>query len=209
MVIITEDGKKARVKKNEFYQTPLELAKLMARIGMWDDDGKGKRILDAGCGTGVFGIACRETFPKAHITGVDIDYDMSEACYRHEKMNYDVLVTGDYLDFAPRFYGLEDNFDLIIGNPPFSLAEKFIRKSMTMLNEKIGTLIFLLRLNFLGSQKRAKGLWKEFPVSSLYVLNARISFFNNGKSDDNEHGVYVWDKALYTPQPVLRWLEWR
>jgi len=213
MVIITEDGKKARVKKNEFYETPFSLASKMVSISLFHVNALQKNfyILDAGCGRGVFGKACRKMYPDAHIAGIDIDGSMIDRCAtlkENDKFTYDFLTDGDYLDMT-RY----TNYDLIIGNPPFSLAEKFIRKSISMLTDN-GALMFLLRLNFLGSQKRVAGLWKDLQLSSLYVLNARVSFFDNGKSDDNEHGIYIWNKKdllePFVPKSTsLHWIKWR
>lgn len=67
-------------------------------------------------------------------------------------------------------------YDCIITNPPYSLAEEFLRKSL----EIAPVVCFLLRLNFLGSQKRAAFLSKNPP--DVYVLSERPSFVN-GKTD--------------------------
>lgn len=79
--------------------------------------------------------------------------------------------------------------DLIITNPPFSLAKEFIEKAITEAN----TVIMLLRINFLGAQKRYTW-WVENEPSTLYVLSKRPSFTGTG-TDSTEYAWYVWDKT--------------
>ena len=78
--------------------------------------------------------------------------------------------------------------DLIVTNPPFSIALEFLEKS---LNEA-KTVIYLLRLNFLGSQKR-KQFWNDNPPTHIFVLSKRPSFTGKG-TDATEYAWFVWDK---------------
>jgi len=77
-------------------------------------------------------------------------------------------------------------FDLIVTNPPFSLALEFLQKSLG----EAYTVIYLLRLNFLGSQTR-KQFWNENPPSHVFVLSKRPSFTGNG-TDSCEYAWFVW-----------------
>jgi predicted RNA methylase len=77
----------------------------------------------------------------------------------------------------------------IITNPPFSIAEEFIRKCKTQFpNSEI---IMLLRVAFLESQKRYD-FWQQYPVNKLYVLKDRPSFTGKG-TDASAYGFFVWD----------------
>ena len=64
-----------------------------------------------------------------------------------------------------------DTVDLIITNPPFSLAREFIEKSL----KESDTVIYLLRLNYLGSSARKK-FWNDNPPSHVFVLSNRPKF---------------------------------
>lgn len=77
--------------------------------------------------------------------------------------------------------------DLVITNPPFTLALEFLQKSLT----EAETVIYLLRLNFLGSQKR-KPFWQANPPSHTMVLSKRPSFTGNG-TDSIEYAWFAWD----------------
>lgn len=85
----------------------------------------------------------------------------------------------------------KNKFDLIITNPPFSLSEQFIKKSLSELTDN-GTLVYLLRLNFLGSLKRLD-FWFEvgFPTNLITIV-PRPKFINN-KSDACEYAWFIWD----------------
>lgn len=63
------------------------------------------------------------------------------------------------------------NVDLIITNPPFNLALEFLQKSLT----EADSVWYLLRLNFLGSQKR-KAFWNANPPTHVLVLSERPCF---------------------------------
>ncbi len=60
---------------------------------------------------------------------------------------------------------------LIITNPPFSLALEFLQKSLT----EADSVFYLLRLNFLGSKKR-KPFWNANRPTHTLVLSDRPCF---------------------------------
>lgn len=97
---------------------------------------------------------------------------------------------GDFLTRAPLIEQSGVRFDLIISNPPFSLAEEIIRTSLTL----SPWVAMLLRINFLGSEERAPWLSKFAP--DLYVLPNRPPFALNkhGKpaTDATEYAWFVW-----------------
>ena len=83
--------------------------------------------------------------------------------------------------------------DLIITNPPFTLTEEFLRKSFSELAPD-GTLIYLQRVNFLGSLVRVP-FWAEvgFPEKTP-ILVPRPRFVKGG-SDSCEYMWMVWDRG--------------
>lgn len=94
-------------------------------------------------------------------------------------------------------------FDLIISNPPFNLALEFIKKALEDVNER-GFVVFLLRLNFFGSQSRKKFFTENMP-KYCFVHSKRISFFpedfeldgkvyKKGSTDSIEYAHFVWQK---------------
>ena len=81
--------------------------------------------------------------------------------------------------------------DLIITNPPFSLTTQFLNKSKSELADN-GTLIYLQRLNFLGSRKRVP-FWKNFTCPHKIITLVPRPRFVYGRSDSNEYAWFVWD----------------
>lgn len=136
----------------------------------------------------------QEEFDPQDVCGIDI----------REDAKADVFM--DYLS-AEKEYMSEH--DIIISNPPFFLAEEFIRKSLEFVKEG-GYVIFLLRLNFFGSKQR-KPLFEEFMPQSCYIHHKRINFIpdsmkeamkNRGEKvpsgDSIEYAHFVWKKGEYS-----------
>lgn len=99
----------------------------------------------------------------------------------------DSVGIGDFLKMD-----LSNTYDVIIGNPPYSQAQEFINKSLAYLKPG-GRLIFLLRTNFLESQKRFKW-WQDKPPTRLYVLSKRPSFTGKG-TDATSYSWFIWEKS--------------
>lgn len=86
----------------------------------------------------------------------------------------------DFLTWKPA-----GRFAVAITNPPYSLAQEFIGHAMLMAE----TVVMLLRLDFLGSERRAPFLQVQEP--SVYVLPNRPSFVG-GKTDSCEYAWFVF-----------------
>jgi len=82
-----------------------------------------------------------------------------------------------------------NHVDCIISNPPYSLAQQFVTKSL----EDADVVIMLLRLGFLESQTRNEW-WQDNKPSSLMVLSQRPSFTDDGKTDGSGYAYFIWDK---------------
>lgn len=77
-------------------------------------------------------------------------------------------------------------YDVVIANPPFSLAEDFLRHA----RQRADTVCFLLRLNFLQGTERAG--WIKSDVPDVYVLPDRPSFTSDGQTDSVAYAWMVW-----------------
>lgn len=108
--------------------------------------------------------------------------------------------SADFLTLPP-----EPRFDLIITNPPFYLAIEFVHQALKWRRNETSVVAMLLRLNFLGSKKRAPWLRDNMP--SVYVTPKRPSFSVNKKgkagTDSIEYAWFVWDGR----RPELKILE--
>jgi len=199
MVIITKKQTKPRAE-NDFYPTPYALARLI--VGRFVTE-RPAFALDPGCGNGVFGYALQLASRTSTVCGIDIvkrEWMIKNNC------PYDRWWIDDYLSVD-----LGRKFDLIIGNPPYNDAEAFIRKSIALSTDK-GKIIFLLKLAFLESKKRARGLFREFPPTEVSVLAGRPSFDGTGKTNDYAFAVFVWDVWHRNTHPLeapkITWFDW-
>lgn len=102
----------------------------------------------------------------------------------------------DYLRHKPTYKP-----DIIITNPPFSLAIEIIKKALTEVKEG-GLVIMLLRLNFFGSQSRYK-FWQENMPERCYVHSQRMKFTDKG-TDSIEYMHCVWRKGFNPKETKLR-----
>lgn len=94
-------------------------------------------------------------------------------------------------DYLTSFQFPHNFFDLIVTNPPFSLTQEFLEKSLVEVS-KFGCICYLQRLNFLGSQKR-KDWWNKIGTpNKLLVLSKRPKFVY-GATDAAEYGWFCWD----------------
>ena len=198
----------------DFYETEPDFC--VAAMGAMRDMGipEPKKILDPGCGTGVWGWAAKQVWPKALVHGVELQaqssFNRKNDGNQYQWGRYSKVHWGqDYLTFNPKV-----RFDLVIGNPPYRLAEEFVRKSFRLVNPVTGYIVFLLRLAFLEGQKRADDLWRVIPPARVFVLPRRPSFGGyNGKTDATAYGLFVWDGGTEmfrrdNPTFTTLWLNW-
>lgn len=194
MIIQTDKQLRPR-DEHDFYPTPMTHVRPAIRtlnnlVGFMTEPA----ILDPGAGTGVWGIAARERWERAHITGVELR---------------SVEVPWQYDDWYNEDYHLWDRpitgFDMVIGNPPYKYAEQFIRLGMEQLTPN-GVMCFLLRLNFLEGQDRGKDLWRKHTPLLVEVCSERPSFTGNGKTDATAYALYYWRKG-WQGKTELRWMK--
>ncbi len=88
-----------------------------------------------------------------------------------------------FMEWRPR-----SKFDLVVTNPPFTLAMEFVQAALKVLSPS-GTCAMLLRLNWLASMKRAEFLSRHCP--DVYVLPRRPSFTGGG-TDATDYGWFLW-----------------
>lgn len=154
-------------KAYDFYATPPET--VQAFLANFDGISSGDRILEPSAGNGQIVRVLREGGYDNRIDAVEL---RPEERGTLEALADNVTI-GSFFDYEP-----DCGYDVIIGNPPYSLALDFINKSLELLHPG-GLLIFLLRTNFLESEKRFKW-WQEHPLSGLYTLHKRPSFTGRG-----------------------------
>lgn len=136
-------------------------------------------VLDPCCGEGAILDVVKSEWGAG---GVGIEIDVARAIEAAKKGHE--VHTRDALG-AVLFW---PSVDVLITNPPYGLAMEFIEKALAEYGKLIDC-AFLLRINFLGSQKRA-AFHRAHP-SDVYVLPKRPSFTGKG-TDATEYAWFVW-----------------
>jgi SAM-dependent methyltransferase len=176
-------------RASDFYPTPIDLARrVVANL-----DSEPPRILEPSAGDGAFVVACRERWPGAEYWIAEPIAQKRNSLFANHKFE-----TLEDLAAHPNH-----SFDLIVGNPPYSLAESHVQLCLGLLAPG-GRLVFLLRLAFLESKKRAS-LWQESPLERVTVMHERPSFTANGKTDSCAYAVFCWRKG-FVGKPALGWM---
>lgn len=188
--------------KYDVYETPYKLASacvnLLPKIY--------HTVLDIGAGSGIWGKAVREASHITLITGIDVRAELE--C----PPNYDFWFRENYLEWDngnPR----KREYDLIIGNPPFNLAEKFIMHSRQFLNNW-SIMGLLLPSTFQHTVGRGRGLFKEYKPNKIYSLMQRPNFTGPngeslGKANTDDYIFMVWLGKINSSFCQHDWLDWK
>lgn len=144
-----------------------------------------RRIIDCGAGEGDIIARCVRYFgPGVEYHAVELREECREAIRRRAGASVQIHI-GDYLAGAG-----PDEADMVIGNPPFSLALEFVQES----RRRASLAALFLRIAFLSSERRAAFMRENTP--SLYVLP------NRPPMGLNQDGIVGTDSADYA------WFTW-
>jgi len=141
--------------------------------------------LEPGAGEGNIIRTTREFYPEVQFTALELREECTPILGKLPKTR--VKCPKDYFEWA-RFN--RQKYDVAITNPPFRLALEFIETSLLVST----VTIMLLRLNFIGTQKRHVFFREQMP-HFIYVLPDRPSFDHRG-TDSIEYMWAVWDQRL-------------
>jgi len=160
-------------------------------------------VLDPCCGEGAI-LRVLDNWGVGLLGGVEISEERAAKAY-----DVASIAVGDYLTAT---FDHTWTANAIVTNPPFSLAEPFIRRALEFVAPG-GDVIMLLRLNFLGARCRNEAEWSDYDIPlwglgqlrAVYVLPRRPSFTGGG-NDACEYAWFHWERDYRGPA-VLDWLE--
>ncbi|MEM7342987.1 MAG: hypothetical protein AAF485_01980 [Chloroflexota bacterium] len=176
--IYADKANKSKRKPYDLYITEPNL--IRAALDVYRPS-KSRSILDAGANDGRWGQIAKGYYPKAQLTGADIRS-------MDKPISFDQWHTLDYLTWWP-----SQSYDLIVSNPPFNLAEPFIKHSWNLLPPN-GTMIMLLLHDFITSDDRAMGLWLTHSPARFVPIAKRPCFDGTNKGWTHNCAIYVWQK---------------
>jgi hypothetical protein len=188
-------------KKNDNYPTPLALARVGWAVAQRHVAAAGLRrlrVCEPGCGdVQPFLVAAASDPRVVSLEGSDLRDVAPAAPDPRLSVRSGVDWTAEDVAGGP--------WDVIITNPPYSVAEAFARRALGRLGPG-GVLVLLVRLSFLGSTGR-RPFWAEFPLSELCVIRPRPSFTGDGGSDTSEYAWAVWSLSA-GQAPTITWCDW-
>jgi len=166
---------------DDFYPTPAWcVGRLLDRLPL-----PGGRWLEPGAGEG----AIIKAVARADVrwTAIELRADCRQSL--EVLVNSSLVFIGDYLSSTGTHPLGEQSFDVILANPPFTLAMDFVQESL----RRAPIVIMLLRLNFLATGKRSDFMRTHCP--DVYVLPDRPSFTGKG-TDSIEYAWFVWSQGV-------------
>jgi hypothetical protein len=193
-------------REHDAYMTPMPLVEsIVATIAKKYVPGPA-RILEPSCGDGEFVNAAHRRWPDATIVGVDIREECRAAIV--ERMTGPKFLNADFLTIPTEALAV---IDLILGNPPYALWERFVDHALRGMKDG-ATLAFLLRFNMLvgGAEKiavgdlstqawwtepRANGLSPNRQIVDTLPIFPRPSFTGTG-TDATEYMVAIFRKGF-------------
>lgn len=167
-------GRGEKRAENDFYETPAWLSEAF----LWALRNKRYHVTEAlepACGNGAISRVVWEVFGLRRLKQIDI----------RDQTIVGEFQKANFLHLIP-----DPSFDLVITNPPYSLAQEFCERAMLWRRSRHSVVAMLLRLNFLESQKRASWLRQNTP--SIYVSPRRPSFTGKG-TDATGYAWFIWD----------------
>jgi len=176
--------------KSDFYQTPYSLTKLLVEKVFDDYVFKTDRILEPACGE----LAIVDVLKK----------------YGYLNLFYFDKYPKRYFIKQKDFLELEGSYDVIITNPPFSLAKEFILKAKEL---KPYCFIMLLPLSYLHGKERYDLIYNNkdnFRLHYVYVFTRYPMLKDTVESDGTfETEVYAWFlwENGYNDNPIIDWLD--
>ena len=138
------------------------------------------RILEPACGRGAIGKVLRSA-GHTIIENDIVDYGLGQDSVQ------------DFLNFKP---ALADEIDAIVTNPPYRLAQQFVRHALTLCPR----VIMLLRLTFYESERRrdvldGAGLVRVHVFRNRLPMMHRDGWAGNRVSNPTAFAWFVWERG--------------
>ncbi|MCG3177480.1 MAG: hypothetical protein MOGMAGMI_02454 [Candidatus Omnitrophica bacterium] len=174
-----------------FFTPPEAIRLMLSVLDPHTDQHDGVRILEPCAGEGRIIRELRGAYPEACLMAVEPRDELRGDC---DAAGADVVVTSGAVEYAERLaIGRYRPFDIIVTNPPFSMACDIWDACWPLLRHG-GQQVFFQRLSWLSSQSRAE-FWDRYPGTDVWVCPGRFSFVDSGAVDRWDYGVFVCRKG--------------
>lgn len=186
----------------DYYSTPgCEVLNILNTL---DIDFSNQSILEPSIGGGHMAEGINEYLAARGCSNVElIGSDIQDRGYKND--NWQLGYGKDYDFFSDEYPN--DKVDWIIMNPPYSVIEPFMIRSLEIAEKGI---IMLARLQILEGSGRYENVLKDNPPTDVYVYVDRIQCWKNGiKPTGTSAQAYawvLWDKARIGNGTQLHWI---
>lgn len=183
---------------NDDVCTPMKCVKVMIDYipnELWER--QNIRILEPCAGNGNFGAYCKFKTNIDNIWFNELNIKRYENCKKLLKPKN--ILHEDFFSLKDDWSG---NFDLIMANPPYSgggnknqsLSNKFIEKSIDMLNEK-GYLCYITPNNWMTYNSNNTTLKKLLSEGSFVVIDNDVKKYFPGIG--SSFTIFIWQKGIF------------
>ena len=173
-------------EESEHFPTPLSLAAAgleeAIKICPACYENRPVTLMEPGCGDNAPFLDASTIYPVIRRVGQDIRKIEIPDCV----LAHNWFPDTDYLDWTPQ-PGEEP--DLIVTNPPFTLAQRFVEHSLEII-KPTGVVMMLLQTGFEGSKERVD-FWKKHVAMKRIILTPRPVFIGSS-GDSREYAFYIW-----------------
>jgi hypothetical protein len=207
----TKGKNSANREARDFYPTPQWCVDILAdylkyKIIEFASAYQKLTVCDIGAGDGRIGVTCLRKLPS-QIGKPSKDFKKRLICVDLSDAPNDTMkkywIKSDFMKLDLRKVLKNAEFKLYVSNPPFSMSDKIVMKTVEHMHHDNGVSIaaFLLRVNWLGSKKRSEFL-KGYPPRKLVVLVPRPSFTGKG-TDATEYAWFIWSTHALPGLPII------
>jgi len=168
-------------ERDDFYPTPPEGTRALLSVERFDGP-----IWEPACGDGAISKVLIDAGYEV------ISSDLVDRGYGESRADF-------LMEYKPRAPN-------IVTNPPFKMAEPFVRKALDLTTGKVA---MLCRLAWLEGRERRK-MFESTPLARVWVFAGRLSLQRARLAEKHEGGMiafawFVWDHSHKGP-PTLGWV---
>lgn len=186
--------------KLDYYATPTkEVFNILTELNI---DFSNQIILEPCIGGGHMANGIEEYLSSQTFQNIiTIGTDIKDRGYKNDSWE---LTYG--LDFFADDYPYH-SADWVIMNPPYSVIEPFVIRSLEIAKNGI---IMLARLQFLEGSGRYENILKENPPTDVYVYVDRIQCWKNGiepeGSSAQAYAWFIWNNSKQSSETQVHWI---
>lgn len=171
--------------EDDFYETPkVATCTMLNNINIPDD----VTLWECSCGEGAISKILEKIYP-----GKVLSTELSTERYGIGGVNF--LTDAEKYKPEGRFW--------LVTNPPFKLANDFVRKGFEIGAERI---IFMLRFNYLESGKVREDILNNGHLLRVLLMKERLKMYPFGWTGvkgtaTQNHAWFIWDRNYNAPVP--------